>query len=92
MPIKLFIADVDGTLVTQEKHLTDRALQAVRKLRDAGIAFATAGRYTWDTAAFQTANIENPLPYDYYTLQIYDAAAGVSEGGVPLPRACARRK
>jgi Cof subfamily protein (haloacid dehalogenase superfamily) len=45
MPIKLFIADVDGTLVTQEKHLTDRALQAVRKLRDAGIAFAiTSGR------------------------------------------------
>jgi Cof subfamily protein (haloacid dehalogenase superfamily) len=45
MPIKLFLADVDGTLVTKEKHLTDRALAAVRKLRDAGIAFAiTSGR------------------------------------------------
>ena len=45
MPIKLFLADVDGTLVTKEKHLTDRALQAVRNLRKAGIAFAiTSGR------------------------------------------------
>jgi Cof subfamily protein (haloacid dehalogenase superfamily) len=45
MPIKLFLADVDGTLVTREKQLTDRALAAVKKLRDAGIAFAiTSGR------------------------------------------------
>jgi Cof subfamily protein (haloacid dehalogenase superfamily) len=44
-PIKLLIADVDGTLVTQEKVLTDRAIAAVGKLREAGIAFAiTSGR------------------------------------------------
>jgi len=43
--IKLVIADVDGTLVTQEKVITPRAEEAVRKLQDAGIAFAiTSGR------------------------------------------------
>jgi Cof subfamily protein (haloacid dehalogenase superfamily) len=43
--IKLLLADVDGTLVTKEKHLTDRAIAAVQKLRDHGIKFAvTSGR------------------------------------------------
>jgi Cof subfamily protein (haloacid dehalogenase superfamily) len=42
---KLVIADVDGTLVTSEKALTPRAVQAVAGLREAGIAFAvTSGR------------------------------------------------
>jgi Cof subfamily protein (haloacid dehalogenase superfamily) len=41
----LFLADVDGTLVTQDKVLTDRAVAAVAKLRQAGILFAiTSGR------------------------------------------------
>jgi Cof subfamily protein (haloacid dehalogenase superfamily) len=43
--IKLVIADVDGTLVTQEKVLTERAKAAVKKLREAGVQFAvTSGR------------------------------------------------
>lgn len=43
--IKLLLADVDGTLVTKEKHLTDRAIAAVQALRKQGIAFAiTSGR------------------------------------------------
>jgi Cof subfamily protein (haloacid dehalogenase superfamily) len=43
--IRLFLADVDGTLVTQDKVLTDRAIAAVGKLRQAGILFAvTSGR------------------------------------------------
>ena len=42
---KLLLADVDGTLVTKEKILTDRAKEAVKKLRAAGIEFAiTSGR------------------------------------------------
>lgn len=45
MTIKLLIADVDGTLVTQSKTLTVRARDAVERLRAAGIAFAiTSGR------------------------------------------------
>ena len=44
-PISLLLADVDGTLVTQEKVITPRARAAVSKLREAGIAFAiTSGR------------------------------------------------
>jgi len=43
--VRLLLADVDGTLVTQDKVLTSRAVQAVRKLSDAGILFAvTSGR------------------------------------------------
>ena len=44
-PIRLLLADVDGTLVTQDKVLTDRSIAAVAKLRQAGIMFAvTSGR------------------------------------------------
>jgi hypothetical protein len=43
--IRLVLADVDGTLVTNDKVLTDRAVAAVRKLGEAGILFAvTSGR------------------------------------------------
>lgn len=43
--ISLLIADVDGTLVTHDKVLTDRAQRAVSGLRAAGVQFAiTSGR------------------------------------------------
>ncbi len=43
--ISLVLADVDGTLVTEQKVLTERALSAVQQLRKAGIRFAiTSGR------------------------------------------------
>jgi Cof subfamily protein (haloacid dehalogenase superfamily) len=43
--IRLLLADVDGTLVTREKVLTERAQAAVRQMRSAGIEFAiTSGR------------------------------------------------
>ncbi|HEX8714805.1 MAG TPA: Cof-type HAD-IIB family hydrolase [Solirubrobacteraceae bacterium] len=43
--VALLLADVDGTLVTPEKELTERAIAAVRRLKEAGIAFAvTSGR------------------------------------------------
>jgi Cof subfamily protein (haloacid dehalogenase superfamily) len=44
-PVRLLLADVDGTLVTPEKTLTERTLAAVRKLKAAGVLFAiTSGR------------------------------------------------
>jgi Cof subfamily protein (haloacid dehalogenase superfamily) len=44
-PIRMVIADVDGTLVTQEKVLTKRAAEAVLRLHEAGIQFSiTSGR------------------------------------------------
>jgi Cof subfamily protein (haloacid dehalogenase superfamily) len=43
--ISLLLADVDGTLVTKDKVLTDRAQNAVRAMRQHGIEFAvTSGR------------------------------------------------
>lgn len=43
--IKLVLTDVDGTLVTKDKVLTDRARRAVQSLRERGIVFAiTSGR------------------------------------------------
>jgi Cof subfamily protein (haloacid dehalogenase superfamily) len=45
--IALVISDVDGTLLTKDKTLTDDALAAVRRLREAGIAFTiTSSRPT----------------------------------------------
>jgi Cof subfamily protein (haloacid dehalogenase superfamily) len=44
-PIRLVLADVDGTLVTHDKVLTDRAVAAVARLKEVGILFAiTSGR------------------------------------------------
>ena len=44
-PIRLVLSDVDGTLVTPAKELTARTVDAVARLREAGIAFAvTSGR------------------------------------------------
>jgi Cof subfamily protein (haloacid dehalogenase superfamily) len=43
--VQLVLADVDGTLVTPEKELTERTISAVRRLKQAGIGFAvTSGR------------------------------------------------
>ena len=43
--IRLFLADVDGALVTKDKVLTEAAKAAVQELDHAGIAFAvTSGR------------------------------------------------
>jgi Cof subfamily protein (haloacid dehalogenase superfamily) len=44
-PIRLVLADVDGTLVTKDKILTERAVAATRALQQAGADFAiTSGR------------------------------------------------
>jgi Cof subfamily protein (haloacid dehalogenase superfamily) len=44
-PIRLLIADIDGTLVTKEKLLTPRSVEAVQRLNNAGILFGiTTGR------------------------------------------------
>ena len=43
--IRMLLADVDGTLVTQDKVLTAQAIEAVQQLRQADILFAiTSGR------------------------------------------------
>lgn len=44
-PIAAVLADVDGTLITKEKVLTARAIDAVTRLRERGVVFCiTSGR------------------------------------------------
>ena len=38
-PISAVLADVDGTLVTKNKVLTERAIEAVNRLRERGVVF-----------------------------------------------------
>src|ERR1700734_4173315 len=61
--ISLVLADVDGTLVTEEKILTERARKGVGALRDAGIRFAiTRGLPPVGMAMlFDALNIETPI-------------------------------
>ena len=43
--IAVLLADVDGTAVTKDKVITERAIQAVKKMREQGIIFTiTSGR------------------------------------------------
>ncbi len=61
--ISLVLADVDGTLVTEDKVLTERAQAAVRKLHDAGIKFAiTSGRPPRGMSMlFDALQLETPI-------------------------------
>jgi Cof subfamily protein (haloacid dehalogenase superfamily) len=61
--ISLVLADVDGTLVTEDKVLTERARAAVRALQRAGIRFAiTSGRPPLGMAMlFDPLDIETPI-------------------------------
>ncbi len=61
--IALLLADVDGTLVTQEKLLTERAIAAVRALGEAGILFAvTSGRPPRGMAMLiEPLNLQTPI-------------------------------
>ena len=61
--IALVLADVDGTLVTEEKILTKRARDAVSALQDKGIRFAiTSGRPPLGMAMlFDALDIETPI-------------------------------
>ena len=46
MKYKLFVADMDGTLLNDHKELSAKDIQTIKKLQDAGIKFAVAtGRH-----------------------------------------------
>jgi Cof subfamily protein (haloacid dehalogenase superfamily) len=61
--ISLVLADVDGTLVTEEKILTRRAQSAVRALQNTGIRFAiTSGRPPLGMAMlFDALELDTPI-------------------------------
>jgi Cof subfamily protein (haloacid dehalogenase superfamily) len=61
--ISLVLADVDGSLVNEEKVLTERAQNAVKELRRAGIRFAiTSGRPPLGMAMlFDPLELDTPI-------------------------------
>jgi Cof subfamily protein (haloacid dehalogenase superfamily) len=61
--ISLVLADVDGTLVTEQKVLTERAQSAVKALQNAGIRFAiTSGRPPRGMAMlFDALELDTPI-------------------------------
>jgi Cof subfamily protein (haloacid dehalogenase superfamily) len=61
--ISLVLADVDGTLVTEQKVVTKRTRSAVKALQDAGIRFAvTSGRPPRGMAMlFDPLNLNTPI-------------------------------
>jgi Cof subfamily protein (haloacid dehalogenase superfamily) len=62
-PVRLVVADVDGTLVTHDKILTERAIRSVFKLREAGIQFViTSGRPPKGMAMLiEPLNLDEPI-------------------------------
>ncbi len=61
--VALVLADVDGTLVTEQKVLTERAQASVRRIREAGIHFAiTSGRPPKGMAMlFDALKLDSPV-------------------------------
>ncbi len=62
-PIRLVLSDVDGTLITRARELTPAAIDAVKRLGDAGIMFAmTSGRPPRGMAKFiEPLGISTPI-------------------------------
>ncbi|CCD99613.1 Cof-type HAD-IIB family hydrolase [Bradyrhizobium sp. STM 3809] len=60
--IALVVSDVDGTLLTKDKVLTERAAKAARELRDAGIAFTITSSRPAIGMGFLIAPLQIDLP------------------------------
>jgi Cof subfamily protein (haloacid dehalogenase superfamily) len=60
--IALVVSDVDGTLVTHDKRLTDDAKRAVRRLRDADIGFTIVSSRPTAGMRFLIEPLEITLP------------------------------
>jgi len=62
-PIAMLVSDIDGTLVTPDKSLTPRAIEAVARLAKAGVAFTlVSSRPPRGMAALaRTLNVSLPL-------------------------------
>lgn len=90
-PIKLLIADVDGTLVTQKKEFTPRTLNAIQQLRASGIKFAiTSGRPPRGMAMLmKSLNLDTPVAaFNGGMLMKSNLSAVLEQKTLPAPVAC----
>ena len=62
-PIKLLISDVDGTLVRKDKTVSDATVEAVNRLREAGVKFTviSARPLTGVQSILQRLGVEEPV-------------------------------
>lgn len=89
--IALVVSDVDGTLVTKDKILTDKAKNAVRRLRDAGISFTIVSSRPTIGMHFLIEPLALTLPFGSFNgSSIVDPALKPIEQHV-IPAATAQR-
>ena len=89
--IALVVSDVDGTLVTRDKTLTDRAKAAVRRLHQAGIGFTITSSRPTIGMHFLVAPLQITLPIGAFNgSSIVDPELKVIEQHV-LPASATRR-
>ncbi len=83
--VQLVLADVDGTLVTPEKELTERTVSAVRRLRQAGVGFAvTSGRPPRGMAMLvDPLGLELPIAAFNGGLFVHPDMSVISEEAIP---------
>jgi len=81
--IALVISDIDGTLVTPDKVLTRRAIEAVRRLSDAGIGFTLISSRPPRGMAAQVAALDVRLPF-----AAFNGGALTTPAMVPIERYC----
>jgi HAD superfamily hydrolase (TIGR01484 family) len=88
--IALLVSDVDGTLLTKDKTLTDGARNAVRRLRDAGIGFTLTSSRPTVGMRFLIEPLEITLPVGAFNgSAIVDPQLNPIEQHL-IPRAAAR--
>ena len=61
--IKLVVSDVDGTLLTKDKTLTEASRTAVRRLHEAGIGFTIVSSRPTIGMGFLIAPLSITLPF-----------------------------
>ncbi|PWT98738.1 MAG: Cof-type HAD-IIB family hydrolase [Candidatus Melainabacteria bacterium] len=87
--ISLLVSDVDGTLVTKDKILTERTCRAVEKIHEAGIKFAiTSSRPPSGMRMFvEPLKLETPLGAYNGGLVVRPDMSVISEHTLALPLA-----
>ena len=89
--IRLVVSDVDGTLLTKDKILTDGAKRAVRKLGEAGIGFTIVSSRPTIGMSFLIEPLAITLPFGAFNgSSIVDTKLKPVEQHV-IPPAVARR-
>ena len=91
-PISAVLADVDGTLVTKDKVLTERTLHAVSRLRERGIVFTitAAGHAARHAKLVEPLRLTMPMAAFNGGVIVLPDLSGTRRAGAARLRACRR--